>query len=162
MSQPEETTKLGWPGQQAAIRRRVSSRTEAGVPPRNCPGGIQVAHGHRVRRNMGQHGRHVDGVAEMVGGGAGAQDGINHLDGIVAAVMVNHQKIVVLDGLDDFPDIGFGELGGHIGGEQTGQGFGHDHAGGAGALLIGTDIGGEEIGGLGAWRGAPYRAPYNS
>ena len=97
---------------------------------------------------MGQHGRHVDGVAEMVGGGTGAQDGIDHLDGIVAAVMVNHQEIVVLDGLDDFPDIGLGELGGHIGGEQTGQGFGHDHAGGAGALLIGTDIGGEEIGGL--------------
>ena len=45
---------------------------------------------------MGHHFRHIDGVAEMVGRGTRIQDGIYHLDGAVAAVVIDNKEIIRL------------------------------------------------------------------
>ena len=39
MSQPEDTTKLGYFGQQSSISSRVAFRMDSGVPFRNSPAG---------------------------------------------------------------------------------------------------------------------------
>ena len=77
---------------------------------------------------MGHHFGHINGVAEMISGGAGFQNGIDHLDGAVAAVVIDDEERIVLNSIHDLLDIRAGEFCRKSGREQPGHGLCDDDA----------------------------------
>ena len=110
-------------------------------------GGIHVAHHHHIVRYVGKHFFHGNGVAEMISRSPCAEDGVDHLDGVIAAIVIDDQEFVGLHGVNDLFYIRFGKFLGQIGGEQTGQWFRQYNAGGAG-IPIGKKVVDEESGNL--------------
>ena len=62
---------------------------------------VHIAHGHDVGGDVGHHFSHVDRVAEVEDLGAYGKNGIDGEDGGVAAVVVNHDEMLVLHRIHD-------------------------------------------------------------
>ncbi|KAF5035275.1 hypothetical protein DSECCO2_587330 [anaerobic digester metagenome] len=89
-------------------------------------GGIDVAENNDVFRHLRHDLFHIDAVAKMEPGGIGGYQRRNHLARFVAAVMIDHNKMLVGNGLDNFTHIirRYGLR--QVRGKDAGQRFGDD------------------------------------